>query len=200
MTPHVCKLCGYTTAGDFDYCHHLVKDHSAEPESFNILRDVFSRRPFPSQEEDEYVTDDALKQIVGLPVDESLRMYMELRNFDRNHKKFMNVIALGRTKAMIVTEDGQHWKPESTRRCANVLLDCYINRLAKFEYSRDHWNVNVVKLVTEVPTGITMWDDKKRVEPLKHTLEMLQLLSDREYPMARTRLPPLTPDFPGRPF
>ena len=186
---HVCKLCGYSTDIIGVFHRHLVKTHSDDPETEYEIKELYCRRPFTDQQEEGYMTDDDLKQIVGLPLEESLRIYIQLRNFNCNYKKFMNVVALNRVKAMVVSEDGAHWVPEITRRCANVLLDCYIIRLAKFEDSCDNWNANVKKLVTEVPTGITTWDNKKRAKPLQHILEILQFLSDCEYP--KNKLPTL---------
>lgn len=191
---HICKLCDFSTESFVGFCRHISKMHPNE--SADILRELFCRSPFPGHQEDEYITEDDLKQIVSLPLDESLRLYIQLRNFNRRYTKYMNVIAMSRMKAMVVSEDGQHWNPESTRRCANVILDCYVNRLTRLGAGREHWNTNVARVVTEVPTGITMWDDKKRTEPLKHVMEMLQLLSDCEYPMASKHLPSLKPGWP----
>jgi len=194
---HICKLCDYSTECLQGFCYHLSKMHFHDEEAREIVRELehelFCRIPFPGHQEEERITEDDLKQIVSLPLDESMRMYIQLRNFNRKYTKYMNVIALGRMRAMVVSEDGDYWNPESTKRCANVILDCYVNRLAKLEACREHWNASVARVVTELPTGITMWDDRKRTEPLKLVMEMLQLLSHCEYPLESKRLPPLKP-------
>jgi hypothetical protein len=194
---HICKLCDYSTECLQGFCYHLSKMHFHDEEAREILRELFRRIPFPGQQEEECITEDDLKQIVSLPLGESMRMYIQLRNFNRKYTKYMNVIALGRMRAMVVSKDGDYWNPESTTRCANVILDCYVNRLAKFEACREHWNDSVARVVTELPTGIRTWDDNKRTEPLKLAVGMLQLLSHCEYSLASKRLPPLKPG--GRP-
>jgi hypothetical protein len=137
--------------------------------------------------DESHVTQEDLERIASLPVEESLRRYITLRNFNEAHPAFMNVRVLGSKKSMVISEDGSRWQPEFTQRCANVLLDCFVARLKDFAATTSRvkspsleWNANVAKMVAEVPTGITRWDDKRRNKFVRMVVVILMFLTESQ--------------------
>jgi hypothetical protein len=132
--------------------------------------------------DESYVTDDDIERLAGLPVDESLRAYIGLRNFNDKYPAYINVMCLGPTKSMVATGDRRGtWVPEFTSKCANVVLDCYLTRLkAANRSSSTQWNANVAKMAVELPTGIAQWDDSKRKKYARMVAVIMRFLSDCE--------------------
>lgn len=125
------------------------------------------------QNDESHVTSDDIERIVSLPVDESLRIYIGLRNFNDKYPAYMNVVCMSPTKSMVVSGDGRTWVPEFTNRCANVVLDCYLTRLNALARVKPvtEWNSNVAKMVVDL-------DNSKRKKYARMVAVIMRFLSD----------------------
>jgi hypothetical protein len=136
---------------------------------------------YGDHDESHVVTQTDLERIASLPVEESLRLYITLRSFNKEHPAFMNVRVQGSKMSTIVSDDGSRVQPEFTARCANVVLDWYVTRLKDFaRVNKSQWNADVAKMIAEVPTGITQWDNKKRTKFTRMVADILRFLTDAQ--------------------
>ena len=143
-----------------------------------------SKVPFYGDHDESHVTQVDLERIASLPAEESLRLYITLRSFNKEYPAFMNVRVLGSKMSTIVADDGSSPQPEFTARCANVVLDWYVTRLKDFATTRvntgSQWNADVAKMIADVPTGITQWDNKKRNKFTRMVADILRFLTDTQ--------------------
>ena len=159
---------------------------------------VHYRIPFnvqSSEGETKYIKNADLKEVVNLPLEQSLQRYIQLRNFNSDSPACKNIMTVLNNRAMTVSEDFE-WEADSARRCANVILDCYLDRLTDFAtvYSKNTWHDDIYKLIDngENLMGMKNWSSGDRLRPLQCILDALYIQSKREYPLGSRSLPSLS--------
>lgn len=159
---------------------------------------VHYRIPFnlqSSEGETKYIKNADLKEIVHLPLELSLQRYIQLRNFNSDSPACKNIMTVLNNRAMTVSEDFE-WEADSARRCANVILDCYLERLTDFEtvYPKNTWHDDVYELINKGMDlmKVNNWSSSDRSRPLQCILDALYIQSKREYPLGSRSLPCLS--------
>jgi len=159
---------------------------------------VHYRIPFNVQSlegETKYIKNADLKEVVNLPLEQSLQRYIQLRNFNSDSPACKNIMTVLNNRAMTVSEDFE-WEADSARRCANVILDCYLDRLTDFAtvYSKNTWHDDIYKLIDNGKDlmGMNNWSSGDRLRPLQCILDALYIQSKREYPLGSRSLPSLS--------
>lgn len=152
-----------------------------------------------TEQETQYIKNADLKELVSLPLEQSLRRYIQLRNFNSDSPAYKNIMTVLNNRAMTVGEHYE-WEADSARRCANVILDCFVNRLIDFATvypTTSGWHNQVAELADEVflfPRGINCWSVKDRSKPLQYIMNALYIHSKHEYPGGKRSLPDVGAD------
>lgn len=178
--------------------NNTVNNHNTFNGTVNI---VHYRIPFnvqSSEGETKYIKNADLKKVVHLPLEQSLQRYIQLRNFNSDSPIYKNIMTVLNNRAMTVSEDFE-WEADSARRCANIILDCYVERLKDFStvYPETNWHDEMFEFMkgggSPILTGMNNWSScANRSRPLQFILDALYIQSKREYPLGSRSLPSLS--------
>lgn len=108
----------------------------------NVIN-VVRRTPFGMEQVDTYIGEEEMRRIVAMPMEQALREYVRLRNFNHLHPDTMNVWvqSLYRNLARKVSDD-MNWITTRQKDCAShVFIDAvtHINRFMRAITGNAYW-------------------------------------------------------------